>query len=146
MSRITPNLLAVAVAAAATSVLVAVPANAGPNVIQVGGTWPIDQHNGFYLNLTLSQSGPNLTGSATASHGQFGDVVLSSKNVTGTVSDRHIHFQIPWTPGDSVGEYDGDARPTTDGDGRIYFVGNTCDQTHPTACAGWDALWSFAPA
>lgn len=146
MSRITPNLLA-AVTVAATSVLVAVPANAGPNVIQVGGpTWGINQHNGYYLNVTLSQAGQNLTGSAQARHGQFSDVVLTSGNVTGTVTDRHIHLEIPWTPGDSVGIYDGDARPTTDGDGRVYFVGNTCDRTHPTACAGWDADWSFAPA
>jgi hypothetical protein len=141
--RRTPARLAVAVAAAAISVFVAAPAKADP-VIQAGGSWPIVQGNGFYLKLNLSQNGSDLTGSATASHGQYADPVLTSGKVKGTVTASHIHLEIPWTPGDSVGIYDGDSRPTIDGDGRIYFVGNTCDQAHPTACASWHADWSFA--
>ena len=137
--------VAIAVAAAATSVLVAVPAHAAPRVIQVAERpWGLVQDNGYYVMLTLSQTGPNLTGSASASHGPMGDTVLSSGNLTGTVTDRHIHFEIPWAQNDSIGEYDADSRPTTDGDGRIYFVGTTYDKSHPGAHAGWYADWSFA--
>jgi hypothetical protein len=64
--------------------------------------------------------------------------------LTGTVTDQHIHLEITWTPGDSIGIYDGDATPTIDGDGRIYFVGRTCDKSRQEVCAGWYADTSFA--
>lgn len=90
----------------------------------VQGTWQAFQSNGFSITFTVFQDGEKLTGSATTSG-------LSSEDCKGRVTDTDFVFTVPWTPGNSVGEYSGNFNL----EGRL--VGLTVDLNHAQNVAGW---------
>lgn len=96
----------------------------------VQGSWTAFQSNGFTITFNVFQDGETLTGSATTAG-------LSSNDCTGRVTDTDFLFKVPWSPGNSIGEYSGSFNL----DGRI--VGLTVDLNHAGTVAGWSSQQLF---
>jgi len=129
--------VAAALVAAVILVATAIPAKAIPPVMPVGGQWDIVQSNGFRVTVNLDLDGPNITGDGQNITGTARTSGLTSNNVTGTVNNHHIHLDIPWTPGDSVGSYDGELTPNRFSLPGAYLNGSTQDKTHLESTATW---------
>ena len=98
----------------------------------VHGTWLATQANHFIISFTVFQKPDGtLTGSASTTG------LSAVDNCTGMVSDTSFVFTVPWSPGDSVGEYSG----TFNLEGRI--VGLTVDKTHAQNIAAWVSQRTF---
>jgi hypothetical protein len=97
----------------------------------VQGTWQAFQSNGFTVTFNVFQDEKGvLTGSASTAG-------LSADKCTGRVTDTDFLFTVPWTPGDSIGEYSG----TFNLENRI--LGLTVDQNHAQNIAGWSSKQTF---
>jgi hypothetical protein len=101
----------------------------------VQGTWQAIQANNPVITFTIFQEDDGtLIGSASTAG-------LSATDGTcrGMVTDTSFVFTVPWTPGNSIGEYSG----TFNLEDRI--VGITVDKNHPNSIAVWASLRFFSP-
>jgi hypothetical protein len=92
----------------------------------VSGTWTIEQSNGWRTDVTLTQNGSELSGTARTSAGEDEDF---SQELDGTVSDTNFALNITWPQ--ARGRYEGTFQP----DGTL--TGVTFDVQHPSSQATW---------
>jgi hypothetical protein len=83
--------------------------------------------NNFVITFTIFQRDDGtLVGSASTA-----GLSAPDGTCTGMVTDRSFVFTVPWTPGDSIGEYSG----TFNLEDRL--VGFTVDKNHLSNVAAW---------
>jgi hypothetical protein len=92
----------------------------------VSGTWTIEQSNGWRTDVTLTQNGSELSGTARTSAGLDEDF---SQELDGTVSGTNFALNITWPQ--ARGRYEGTFQP----DGTL--TGVTFDVQHPSSQATW---------
>jgi hypothetical protein len=90
------------------------------------GVWTIQQSNGWRADVTLTQNGSELSGSAHTFSGEEED---NSRELEGSVFDTGLVLDITWS--NARGRYEGTFHP----DGTL--TGITFDIQHPQSQATW---------
>jgi hypothetical protein len=98
----------------------------------VRGLWTALQDNRIPVTIDIDTLNPDGTFNVEAQHSN-GSV---TGNGNGRVTDRDIHFRIPWNNG-TEGAYNGAFTP----EGRIN--GATFDVKHPNNVTGWHSSKDF---